>query len=330
MNYKKLFSIFLLSAALSLSAGAYTVTTVEEKPQWQIDWSYNQERPDWQEPDAGTFENWTVMIVKIEDALLPYVSADDMLAIFINEELRGLSSPTTVVSTGEVDATQYLLKVYGNENYGDKVVCTMKYYNAQLRQVFTLEEAMTLDEEILIGFDEDFIAPFTFGSPKYPVVEVLDIMGILDGAGITPAEGDITAAFVGDECRGVGQWTMVNGQLSMGNDQWTMVDGQWTMVNGQWSMVNVYLRNADESYVLKYYDSAGNRMHTIEASDHLPICDTTGDGVVDVADISKIISIMAEGSDDLKADVNGDGIVDVADIATVTDYMAAHARRLSE
>ena len=52
MNYKKLFSTMFLSAALALPASAYTVTTVEEKPQWQIDWSYNQERPAWQEPDA--------------------------------------------------------------------------------------------------------------------------------------------------------------------------------------------------------------------------------------------------------------------------------------
>lgn len=302
MKYKRLISVMLLSAALALQASAYTVTTVSEKPQWQMDWSYNQTRPDWQEPAAENFENWTVMLVKIEKTLLPYVSADDLLAIFINDELRGLSQPSVVVSTNEVDATQYLLKVYGNESYGDEVVITMKYYIAQLGQVFTLSETMTLDEELMLGFYEDFIPAFSFGSAKYPVVTTLDMTNVLQAAGITPAAGDIAAAFVGEECRGV----------------WTMDDGQ---------DLNVYLRDADEAFVLKYYDSTGNRVQTFEEGDSYMICDTTGDGVVDVADISKIIDVMAKDPSNLRADVNGDGVVDVADIATVMNYMASHARR---
>ena len=31
---------------------AYTETILSEPPTWQIDWSYNQERPSWTEPDA--------------------------------------------------------------------------------------------------------------------------------------------------------------------------------------------------------------------------------------------------------------------------------------
>ncbi len=57
--------------------------------------------------------------------------------------------------------------------------------------------------------------------------------------------------------------------------------------------------------------------------------DVNGDGVVDVADISTIISVMAgatipEASGN--ADVNGDGSVDVADISNVISIMAANAR----
>lgn len=53
-------------------------------------------------------------------------------------------------------------------------------------------------------------------------------------------------------------------------------------------------------------------------------CDVNGDGVVDVADIASIISVMSGSSDidDSMADVNGDGVVDVADIATVITAMA--------
>jgi hypothetical protein len=47
-----------------------------------------------------------------------------------------------------------------------------------------------------------------------------------------------------------------------------------------------------------------------------------GDGGVDVADISNVITIMADGTNDKKADVNGDGQVDVADISAIITIMA--------
>jgi hypothetical protein len=50
--------------------------------------------------------------------------------------------------------------------------------------------------------------------------------------------------------------------------------------------------------------------------------DVNGDGTVDVADISSIISVMAGDGKYDNADVNGDGTVDVADISTVISIMA--------
>ena len=50
--------------------------------------------------------------------------------------------------------------------------------------------------------------------------------------------------------------------------------------------------------------------------------DVNGDGAVDVADISSIITVMAAGTDDKTADVNNDGAVDVADISSVITIMA--------
>ena len=57
--------------------------------------------------------------------------------------------------------------------------------------------------------------------------------------------------------------------------------------------------------------------------------DVNGDGVVDVADISSIISVMAGQGGNItekSADVNGDGTVDVADISSVITRMAELAR----
>ena len=50
--------------------------------------------------------------------------------------------------------------------------------------------------------------------------------------------------------------------------------------------------------------------------------DVNADGAIDVADISAVITIMAEGGEDLTGDVNGDGAVDVADISAVITIMA--------
>ena len=50
--------------------------------------------------------------------------------------------------------------------------------------------------------------------------------------------------------------------------------------------------------------------------------DVNNDGAIDVADISAIITIMAEGGSDLTGDVNNDGAVDVADISSVITIMA--------
>ena len=49
----------------------YVTTPQEEPPVWQMDWSYNQERPNWSEADVSTYENWTTLNVTIEEALQP-------------------------------------------------------------------------------------------------------------------------------------------------------------------------------------------------------------------------------------------------------------------
>lgn len=52
------------------------------------------------------------------------------------------------------------------------------------------------------------------------------------------------------------------------------------------------------------------------------IWDVNGDGAVDVADISSVIRVMAQGDSDVSADVNRDGAIDVADISAIITKMA--------
>ena len=51
--------------------------------------------------------------------------------------------------------------------------------------------------------------------------------------------------------------------------------------------------------------------------------DVNGDGGVDVADIGRVLTIMASGEYAAEADVNGDGGVDVADIGRILTIMAS-------
>ena len=68
-----------------------------------------------------------------------------------------------------------------------------------------------------------------------------------------------------------------------------------------------------------YYDATGFLASVIKTAVK---GDVNGDGQVDVADISAIISDMAGTTKYKDADVNGDNVVNVADIAAVIDIMA--------
>ena len=79
------------------------------------------------------------------------------------------------------------------------------------------------------------------------------------------------------------------------------------------------------SKVIGYGPAITVRFEYSEPEPQPETCDVNGDGTVDVADISSIISVMA-GTSSADADVNGDGTVDVADISTVITRMANMAR----
>ncbi|MBO7141193.1 MAG: dockerin type I repeat-containing protein [Prevotella sp.] len=92
-----------------------------------------------------------------------------------------------------------------------------------------------------------------------------------------------------------------------------------------------------------YYQTLGKDKHPVLDATHLTVVkkgdnyvnesstvkkgDVNGDGAVDVADISAIISTMAGSDEYTSADVNGDGAVDVADISNVISIMAENSRR---
>lgn len=216
----------------------YTEVSPSEAPLWQIDWSNNQERPDWKAPDVSDYENWTILKVKIEQALIPFVSEGDLMALFVNGEMRGLASPAVSVDDNQTNSGKFLVKVYGNEAGTETVNMSLQYYSSTLKHLFTLTGDINLDSDETTGIDEDFIPEFTLGPSKYPVVMAFDGKDLLTKASIVPAKGDCLAAFVGDECRGV---------CASPAENLTWV---------------VYGRQEGESLTVKYYQAATGKLFT--------------------------------------------------------------------
>jgi hypothetical protein len=223
------------------SSGEEVVVTEissSEAPVWKMDWSNNQERPNWTEPSA-IYENWTIMMVQLEETLQPFVSGDDLMAIFINDELRGLASPASVVGSEE-SSSKFILKAWGNETGSETVKMSLSYYSQKLKHLFTLSANIKLDSDETTGVDEAFIPTFTMGSSKYPVTKAVDVDPILSKIGVQPVSGNIIGAFVGEECRGT----------------------VTIPATGKTQLI-VFGRSNGESVTLKYYDAANGKLYTI-------------------------------------------------------------------
>ena len=219
--------------------GGFSVTRVSEAPVWEVDWTSDQQRPDWTQPDASAYENWTMVMVQIEEALQPYVTDDDLMALFVNGELRGMASPAVAKGDSQAGSTKFVMKVYGNESGNETVNMSLKYYNSRLRHMFTLSDDITLSSDVTTGTDEDYIPPFTMGSEKYPMMKTVDVETILTLLGIEPESGMI-AAFVGGECRGVA-----------------------TVESYGSSKLIIHGRTQGEKIMLKYYDEVTKTVFTI-------------------------------------------------------------------
>ncbi|MBR0036613.1 MAG: hypothetical protein IJP70_03110 [Bacteroidales bacterium] len=252
MNKNILYSTAILLASLALGAcnsddddkpSDYTLETVSQTPTWQVDWSGNELLPDWQEPNPSDFENWTVMLVQLEDALKPYASKDDAMAFFVYDELRGLAQPAINASEDETDANFFLMKAFGNETGQETLEVTLKYYCSQLKQVFSRTAQMRYNVGEVYGIDEPLVPQFTLGSSKYPVVTHLVISAAnLPTIDVPFAAGDLLAAFADDECRGT----------------YTLDDN---LLNAPITLP-VFGRQEHEVYTLKYYNVASRRIYT--------------------------------------------------------------------
>lgn len=99
-------------------------------------------RPTWQAPDYSTFEGMTMVVqIGIQEELLPYVSANDLMCAQLKGEVRALG-------TLNETAGQYYfpLSILGNSSEG---AVTLKYYCDKLHRIFTVEGWKKFDSTIL-------------------------------------------------------------------------------------------------------------------------------------------------------------------------------------
>lgn len=227
----------LLRAVNEGEMPAYTASNPAQAPAWLPGCTFGDKRPDWKDPEKGIYENFSIVYVDIEDELLPFVSNQDLLAVYVNDELRDLASPAVTLGSTEEGGDFFILKLWGNESENQVVNITLKYYNSKLTHLFTLSDKCTMGE--VLGVEESNVVPFTSDLPKYTGEGTLDVSAILAGYGIQPGAGDVVGAFVGRECRGVG-----------------------TMEEGTFSPLTVYCQKAGEPVALRYYDAAKKKIIT--------------------------------------------------------------------
>ena len=194
----------------------YAETASEAIPAWTVDWNSDETPPDWeaQQPDPKFFETWSIVVVKLDENLAPYASANDMMAVFINNEVRAFAHCATredgsyVNDKGEVF---FILKILGNEDSENSVGFTLKYYSHQLHQTFTRIGYETFEPEKTYGINQDFMPSMLEGSAKYPVrMELTLTFANLTQTDFICDVNDIAAVFVGDECRGISPADPVN------------------------------------------------------------------------------------------------------------------------
>ena len=222
MNIKILAKTAILAACITMMAGCgsshdndtpdtpdvptpaaqreWTVT--DSRPLWHVDWSADVARPQWTAPDPRKYDSWMLIMVRVQDELMPYVSSDDLMAVAVGGETRVVASPAqSVTQKSDTQANKYfILKILGNEDIDDVIDYTMSYYNAQLKQLFEVKGQDHFIAEKVYGVEEDHCIDFLASCTKYPVQSHLTVILPDD---ITPVVGDMMAVFVGNDCRGV-------------------------------------------------------------------------------------------------------------------------------
>lgn len=155
------------------------------------------------------------------------------------------------------------------------------------------------------------VNPHLYPSMMAVTAQLMAANTVLDGTTFT------VAAFVGDECRGVAKATNGLFYLPVYGDSQT-------------DAITIKVRDASGHELETTQDYTFNFQADVLGSAKAPYAvgvklrgDVNADGVVNIADVTTIINIMA-GYSTIDGDVNGDGVVNIADVTAVINIMAGY------
>lgn len=191
-----LFVLFVLGCAHDDEIQSVVSTIdVAERPSWNVDLAGSDAAPSWTAPDPTKYESSMFVMVKLQEELEQYSTDKDRMTVFIDEECRAVPAKRNVDN-------YFLLKIRGTSTDRD-VYFTLSYYCDSLHQIFNLTGKETFATDHTYGIEEEFVPPLLKGCKKYPVQTSL-ICRLPEDAPFSMSDDDLIAAFVGNECRGVG------------------------------------------------------------------------------------------------------------------------------
>lgn len=207
----KTVKILMLTAVLTLgwgcsssddddtSSSSAATFAESERPSWSVNLSGNDTAPGWQDIDRTQYESWMYVTVRLQDELAAHVSSDDRMVVFIGDEQRTMPAAPNIYD----DGSAYFVLTIGGNSTDREINIRLCYWCSQLHQLFTIEEKTTFTPELPYGNTSDYVPPLLKGSRKYPVQNSLTV-SLPAQLPFTLTDSDLVAAFVGDECRGVG------------------------------------------------------------------------------------------------------------------------------
>lgn len=176
---------------------------VVPEPKWELDLVENEPAPTWEAPGSGIYQFSMTAIIRLSDFLEKYADPKDEVSAFVGNECRGIA---TVQDNGK---KLFFLYIRGNEGEAQKV--TLKYYSVKNKKTYTCQDFLVFEQNGTYGKVSDPAIPPFEESGKYPemMTAVVSLPATLP---FEQRDKDILAAFVGDECRGVGELADVEGK----------------------------------------------------------------------------------------------------------------------
>ena len=150
---------------------------------------------------------------------------------------------------------------------------------------------------------------------------------VVEGQAVSDYENYEVGAFVGDECRAVGEVFSQEGYT------WVYLRPRSNAASGETITIKVYDKakgralRINESFSFQSQGQEGEPSSPVSLTMKMyTLGDVNDDGFIDIADVTSVLAIMAgNGGENLiedAADVNEDGFVDIADVTSILSIMA--------